>query len=511
MSNNRLLSLATVSSMTFASRILGFVRDTCIAHFFGAGTNTDAFVVAFRLPNLLRRIFAEGAFSQAFVPLLSQTNNRSPTETKNFVNGVFTLILITTALVTAIGLSVADPIIRVSAPGFVGKPSFYLSVNLLKITFPYIICISLVTLSAAILNINGKFAISAITPAILNIAMIVAIFVSQQYLKDRITYLAWGVLIGGIIQCLVQIYPLKKINLLPKWNTSFKQPMIKKLITQIGPAILGVSVIQLSLLLNTFFASFLPTGSISWIYYADRLMEFPTGLLGAAMVTVLLPEMSAAHANKDTNLYTNTIDWGLKITLLLAIPASVAIVSIGYDIIVCLFGYGQFGAKSAIETHRALVGYAIGLVPMIAVKVLAPAFYAKQDIKTPAKIAVLVLIITQTGNLLLTGYLQQMGLTLSISLGATFNAILLFHKLKKHGIYAPKPGWSKLITKIIIGSAIMLAFLKAVEPQSEQWFHWSSARRLLTISLICAGGCAVYLASLHMIGINIKKLIKNEH
>ncbi|WP_092486150.1 murein biosynthesis integral membrane protein MurJ [Candidatus Ichthyocystis hellenicum] len=511
MSNNRLLSLATVSSMTFASRILGFARDTCIAHFFGAGISTDAFVVAFRLPNLLRRIFAEGAFSQAFVPLLSQTSNQFPAETKNFINGVFTLILVTTTLVTVIGYFIADPIIRVSAPGFIGNPSFQLSIKLLKITFPYIICISLVTLSAAILNINGRFAVSAITPAILNLAMIAAVFLSQQHSGSGITYLAWGVLLGGILQCLVQIYPLKTINLLPKWNASFHQPLIKKLITQIGPAILGVSVTQLSLLLNTLFASFLPTGSISWIYYADRLMEFPTGLLGAAMVTVLLPEMSTAHAKKDTELYASTIDWGLKITLLLAIPASVAIVSIGYDIVVCLFGYGQFGAKSAMETHRALVGYAIGLVPMIAVKVLAPAFYAKQDIKTPAKIAVLVLIITQTGNLFLTGHLKQMGLTLSISLGAIFNALFLFRKLKKQGTYKPKPGWLKLITKISIGSIVMLAFLKALEPPAVQWFQWSAARRLSTITLICISGCAVYLISLQMIGLNIKKLIKNEH
>ncbi|WP_092411141.1 MULTISPECIES: murein biosynthesis integral membrane protein MurJ [Candidatus Ichthyocystis] len=512
MSTNRLRSLATVISMTLVSRIFGLIRDTCIAHIFGAGISTDAFVVAFRLPNLLRRIFAEGAFSQAFIPLLSHTKNYSSVEeTQQLINRVFTILVITTVSVTIFEYFVAKQIVSISAPGFIGKPSFDLCVTLLKITFPYIICISLTTLSAAILNVNDHFALPSVTPAILNIAMIAAAILSQLMSgSNKIIYLAWGVLTGGIVQCLVQIPSLKIRNLLPSWDINFGDKLVKKLIKQIAPAVLGVSVTQISILLNTLFASFLKTGSISWIYYADRLMEFPTGMLGAALVTVLLPEMSTAQAKRNLERYGNIVDWGLKLTFLLAIPASVAIIAIGYDIIVSLFGYGKFGIQAAIETQRALSGYSVGLLPIIAVKVLAPAFYAQQDIKTPAKLAILVLVITQTGNILLVRLYQQMGLTLSISLGAMFNATFLFYKLKSKGSYAPKPGWKNLIIKTIIGSSIMLIYLKMVEPEAPMWFQWSAIKRISIITAMCLSGCVVYFISLRATGIDIKKFLRNE-
>ena len=502
---NLLKTLATVSSMTLVSRILGFVRDVLIARLFGAGLVTDAFFVAFRIPNLLRRLFAEGAFSQAFVPVLSEyRTRRGDSETKLLVDRTATLLTLALFAATAIGVAAAPIIIYVSAPGFAGAPAkFDLTVAMLRITFPYILFISLVSLAGGILNTWSRFAIPALTPALLNLSFIFAALFFAPYFDPPVMVLAWAVFVGGALQLAFQIPPLVRIGMLPRPRLSFSDPGVRRILVLMAPAALGVSAGQVSLLINTIFASFLENGSVSWLYYADRLMEFPTGLLGVALGTILLPSLSKYHSASDEGEYSKLLDWGLRLTFILAAPAAVALAMLSVPLVATLFHYGRFGEHDLLMTRQALIAYSVGLLGLILVKVLAPGFYARQNIRTPVRIAIVTLIATQLMNAALIAPLKHTGLALAIGLGACLNAGLLYRQLRRHGIYQPQPGWGMFALKVAAALAAMALALWLAMGPVPWWLAASGTMRAAAVTGLVLLGGAAYFASLWLLGFRL--------
>jgi putative peptidoglycan lipid II flippase len=498
---NLLRTLAAVSSLTMVSRVLGYVRDFFIARVFGAGLLTDAFFVAFKIPNLLRRLFAEGAFSQAFVPILAEHKNRkTPEETRSLIDSISTVLLLALVAAAALGVAAAPLIVYLTAPGFAGEPEkFAVTVQLLRITFPYIVFISLVALSAGILNTWNRFAIPAITPALLNVAFILGAAFFAGYFDPPVLVLAWAVFAGGLLQLAFQIPFLLKMKLLPRWRLDFSHPGVRRVLLLMAPAAFGVSVSQVSLLLNQIFASFLPTGSVSWLYYADRLMELPAGVLGVAVGTILLPSLSRYHSAANTAEYSRLLDWGLRVTVLLAVPSAVALAVLALPLVTMLFQYGRFGADDAWMTRQALVAYSVGLVGIILVKILAPGFYARQNIATPVKIGVVTLIATQLMNLALVGPLRHAGLALAIGLGACLNALLLFLILRKDRIYVPQPAWPVFLLKVAAAVAFMAIVLFSTMGEPAWWLQagWQKVPAVLGLVVL---GTAAYASCLLMLG-----------
>jgi putative peptidoglycan lipid II flippase len=501
---NLLKALASVSSMTLLSRILGFVRDAVIARVFGAGVAMDAFVVAFKLPNLLRRLFAEGAFSQAFVPILAEyRNQRGEAATRQLINRVATLLLVVLAVVTLIGVLGAPVVIMLSAPGFAATPDkFALTVDLVRVVFPYILFMSMVALAAGVLNTWSRFMLPAFTPVLLNIAMIVAAAFVAPYFDPPILALAWGALLGGVMQVALQWYGLKRLGMLPRWDWAPGDQGVRRVLKLMAPAALGVSVAQVSLLINNIFASFLQTGSVSWLYYADRLMEFPTGMLGVALGTILLPSLAKHHADNDPAEYSKLLDWGLRLTLILAAPAALGLGLLAVPLIATLFHYGAFTTHDVEMTRLALIAYSIGLVGLILVKILAPGFFARQNIKTPVKIALFTLFATQAMNLLFVWHigLGHVGLALSIGLAACLNAAILFHQLRRQAIYQPQPGWWTFLLKLLLALVVMGVFLFFAKGSVQGWLQSDLFERIAHLGLLVAGGAGLYFACLGLLG-----------
>ncbi|OYT82655.1 MAG: murein biosynthesis integral membrane protein MurJ [Pseudomonas sp. PGPPP4] len=503
---NLLKSLAAVSSMTMLSRVLGFVRDTIVARTFGAGMATDAFFVAFKLPNLLRRIFAEGAFSQAFVPILAEYKAQQGEEaTRTFlayVSGLLTLVL---ALVTVLGMLAAPLVIWITAPGFADTPEkFALTSNLLRVTFPYILLISLASLAGAVLNTWNRFSVPAFVPTLLNVSMIIFALFLTPYFDPPIMAMAWATLVGGLAQFLYQLPHLKRIGMLVLPRLNLRDSGVWRVMRQMGPAILGVSVSQISLIINTIFASFLAAGSVSWMYYADRLMELPSGVLGVALGTILLPALSRTYAKADRQEYSRLLDWGLRLCFLLVLPCSAALALLSEPLTVSLFQYGRFDAHDALMTQRALVAYAVGLLGIILVKVLAPGFYAQQNIKTPVKIALFTLAVTQVLNLILIGPLQHVGLALAIGLAACLNAGLLFWQLRRHNLFIPQAGWTGFLLRLLIAVAVMTAVLVGLMQLLPSWSEGLMWQRLLRLGGLVAAGVLAYFASLFLLGFRVR-------
>ncbi|WGL99536.1 murein biosynthesis integral membrane protein MurJ [Arsenophonus sp. aPb] len=503
---NLLKSLAAISSMTMFSRILGFIRDAIIARFFGAGMATDAFFVAFRLPNLLRRIFAEGAFSQAFVPLLAEYKNQQGDEaTRTFIAYVSGLLTVILAIVTLAGILAAPWIIYITAPGFTDTPDkFDLTVRLLRITFPYILLISLVSLGGAILNTWNRFSVPAFAPTLLNISMIMSVLLLAPYCKPPIIALAWGVFAGGILQLLYQLPYLKKIGMLVLPRISLRNSGVWRVMKLMAPAIIGVSVSQISLIINTIFASFLQSGSVSWMYYADRLMELPTGVLGVALGTILLPSLAKSFSTGDHKEYQRLMDWGLRLCFLLALPCAIALAILAQPLTVSLFQYGNFTGYDAVMTQRALIAYCVGLMGLIIVKVLAPGFYSRQDIKTPVKIAIITLILTQLMNLAFIGPLKHAGLALSIGLAACFNALMLYWQLRRQAIFIPLAGWGKFLFKLVAALMVMVAVLLLVLNFMPAWEQGNMLIRIMRLLLVVFAGAISYFAALFVFGFRLR-------
>ncbi|AMK32920.1 murein biosynthesis integral membrane protein MurJ [Pseudomonas mosselii] len=499
---NLLKSLAAVSSITMISRVLGFVRDTILARVFGAGIATDAFFIAFKLPNLLRRIFAEGAFSQAFVPILAEYKTQQGEEaTRTFIAYVSGLLTLVLALVTVIGILAAPWVVWATAPGFVDSAQKYeLTTALLRVTFPYILLISLSSLVGAILNTWNRFSVPAFTPTLLNVAMIAFAVLLTPYFDPPIMALGWGVLAGGLAQLLYQLPALRKIGMLVLPRLNLRDSGVWRVLKQMLPAILGVSVSQISLIINTIFASFLVAGSVSWMYYADRLMELPSGVLGVALGTILLPTLAKTYANKDREEYSRILDWGLRLCFLLVLPCTLALAILAEPLTVALFQYGKFTAFDAAMTQRALIAYSVGLLAIILVKVLAPGFYAQQNIRTPVKIAVFTLVCTQLFNLALVGPLAHAGLALAISLGACLNAGLLFWKLRSQQLFQPQPGWMAFLLKLVLAVTLMSGVLLLGMHYLPAWEQGNMLARFLRLGGLIAAGVVTYFGCLYLCG-----------
>lgn len=471
-----LRSAATVSSITLLSRITGLVRDILIASSFGAGPLTDAFWVAFRIPNLLRRLFAEGAFSQAFVPILGQIRSTRPSEeVRVLLDRVALLLTAALMLVTLAGIIAAPWVVSAMASGMRAAdrhPEFQAAIWMTRLMFPYIVCMSLVAFASGVLNTWSRFAIPALTPVLLNVSMIAASLFLVPYFSIPIYALAAGVMIGGVAQLLVQWMALQRLGLLPRYSArlgqAWQDPVVQRIMKQMLPAILGVSVAQISLLINTNIATWLTPGSVTWLSFADRLMEFPTALLGVALGTVLLPRLSAAHAKNNTADYSHLLDWGLRLVVLLGLPAAMGLALLSDGLVATLFNYGAFSGDDVDQTQIAVMAYSAGLLGLLAIKILAPGFYARQNIRTPVKIAIIVLVLTQLFNLIFVPLYAHAGLALSIGLGAMVNALLLLTLLLRRKLYTPGPGWLKFLLRI----APSIAVLSTVLLIADQHLDW---------------------------------------
>ncbi len=507
---NHLKALLTVSGMTMISRVFGFVRDMLIARTFGAGLYTDAFFVAFKLPNLLRRVFGEGAFSQAFVPILAEyKTQRGEGETKQLVDHVSALLGLVLLAITTLGILGAPVIIMITAPGFHGTPDkFQLTVELLRITFPYILFISLTSLAGGVLNSYSKFAIPAFTPTLLNLSFIAFSLWLAPYFDPPVKALAWAVFVGGILQLGFQLPYLKKIGMFPRPRLNLKDPGVWRILKLMGPAIFGVSIGQISLLINMVFASFLKTGSVSWLYYADRLMEFPTGVLGVAVGTILLPSLSKHHAKGDPAEFSKLLDWGIRVTLLLTLPCALALALLATPLVCVLFYHGAFSPNDVAMTSQALMAYSLGLMGLVMVKVLAPGFYAKQNIKTPVKIGILTLAATQVLNVSLIDPLQHVGLALAIGLGACINTLLLYWKLRQYGVYQPQAGWRKFWLKLLAALVVLAVALWFAAGETEPWLHTSKMERVAHLAWIVVLGVLAYFGTLGLVGVRPRDFLR---
>jgi len=510
---NLLKAAASVSGMTLLSRITGFIRDMLIAVAFGAGAVTDAFFVAFRIPNLLRRLFAEGAFSQAFVPVLGEyRKHRGDEATRELAGKVMATLAFWLFIATVIGVVAAPAIVYLFAGGFAkDADKFALTVTMLRICFPYILFVSLVSFAAGLLNTYGAFKAPAFTPVLLNVSFIAFALLVAPRMDQPVVALAWAVFAGGLAQLLFQIPFLRHIGMLvrPRWDPTDEG--VVRILKLMGPAVLGVSVAQISLLINTHIASWLPHGSVSWLYYADRLMEFPSAMLGVALGTVLLPSLVRHHQAADPAAYSKLLDWGLRVSLLLAAPAAVALGLLAVPIVSTLFWHGDvFTRHDVIMTRHALIAYAAGLTGIILVKVLAPGFYARQNVRTPVKVAIATLVVTQLLNVAFVPWLEHAGLALSISLAACFNAGWLWFLMQRSGNFRPEPGWFAFLFRLAVALYLMGGALWYTMGRESSWFELPAGARAAKLTLVIITGAVAYFAALGVMGFRPRDFSRHE-
>ncbi|MBI5279291.1 MAG: murein biosynthesis integral membrane protein MurJ [Burkholderiales bacterium] len=517
-----LKAASTVSLLTLASRVTGLVRDLLMAAVFGATALTDAFNVAFRIPNLFRRLFGEGAFSQAFVPALAHAKERDGEEaTRRLVDAVATALAWSLLATCVIGVAGAPALVWALASGLRKDPhSFDAAVLMTRWMFPYIGFMSMVALAAGILNTWKRYAVPAATPVLLNLCMIAAAWLGAPWFKsmgiEPIYAMAAGVMAGGVLQLAVQVPVLARLGLLPRIGLAASQvrdawrdPGVRHVLGMMAPALLGVGVAQLSLLINTQIASHLATGSVTWLFYADRLMEFPTSLLGVALGVVLMPQLAAARATGDSDRYSAMLDWGLRLTVLLAVPAAAGLMLFATPLVATLFHYGAFRDTDVMQVSLALGGYGVGLLGLVAIKVLAPGFYADQDMRTPVRIAVAVLVITQLLNVALVPLLRHAGLALSIGIGALINAAWLLVGLKRRGSYEPGPGWGRFLLQVFAATALLAVYLMWAS-SSFPWLAWrntEAAHRVLMLAVLLAGSLAIYFGALWAAGLKLRQFV----
>ncbi len=511
---NLLRAASVVSLLTLASRITGLVREQMVAAAFGASVLTDAFNVAFRIPNLLRRLFAEGAFSQAFVPLLAECRTRDGEDaTRRLVDAVATVLAWVLLAVSLLGVLAAPALVWLMAQGLQQSGGFDVAVGLTRWMFPYIFFMSLVALSAGVLNTWRRFAVPAATPVLLNLSFIAAAGLLAPRLRawgiEPIYALAVGVMVGGVLQLAVQLPALARIGMLPRigigpaaWRAAWNHPGLGRVLRQMAPAVLGVSVAQVSLLINTQIASQLGAGAVSWLSYADRLMEFPTALLGVALGVVLLPQLSATQAEGDADRYAALLDWGLRLVLLLALPCAVALLVFPQALVAVLYHRGAFGAHDVNQTVTALMGYGAGLMGLIALKVLAPGYYARGDVRTPVKIAIVVLLLTQAMNLAFVPWFGHAGLALAIGCGALVNASWLLLGLHRRGSWRPQPGWAGFGLRVVVAAALMGALL-AWSARTHDWVALGAheAGRAGLLAAVLVGAAVLYFGVLALLGL----------
>ncbi len=513
-----LKSTLTVGTATIASRILGFLRDMVFARFFGASAATDAFFLAFKIPNFMRRLFAEGSFSLAFVPVLSEVRaHGSQRELKDLLDHVAGTLTAVLLVVTAIGVIAAPAVLAIFAPGWLieGRPEFQLSAEMLRITFPYIMLISLTAMAGGILNSFDKFLVPALTPILLNLSLIVAAVGFSGALEVPVSALAWGVLVAGFVQLAVQIPALMRLGLMPRPRWGWQHSGVRRILKLMIPTLIGSSVAQINLLFDSVIATFLVSGSVTWLYYSDRLLEFPLGVFGVALSTVILPNLSRKYARRDQQAFSATLDWALRLALLVTIPAALGLVVLAKPILIALFQYQAFQLSDVEMSAMSLMAYAIGLPAFIVVKVLAPGYYSRQDTKTPVRIAIIAMVTNMALNLLFVGtflYLQfkgpHTGLALASSVAAYLNAWLLYRGMRKDGSYTPEAGWRPIFVAIAAASLVMLAALWWQSSAPAEWAAGSAVSRAGRLGVLIALGLLAYGASLLLFGIRRRHLVQ---
>jgi len=520
MSHNLLKNTAIVGGMTLISRVLGLLRDVVLARWFGADAAMDAFFVAFKIPNFMRRLFAEGAFSQAFVPVISEYREQRPKEEVaalvNRVAGTLGGILLTLSIV---GVLASPVLVTMFAPGFYRDPvQFELAAQMLRMTFPYLLFVSLVAFAAGILNTYGRFAAASFVPVWLNVVLIGAAVLVSPLLQQPEFALAGAVFVAGVVQVLFLLPSLKRVGLLPRPTWDLRDAGVRRIMKLMLPGILGSSVAQINLLLDTLIASFLVAGSVSWLYYSDRLVEFPLGVFAIALSTVILPSLSRSHASDSVGEFSYTVDWGLRLVLLVGIPSAVGLFLLARPMLATLFQYGDFGGADVTMAGMSLMAYAAGLPGFMLVKVLAPAFYSRKDPRTPVRIAIIALL---TNMLLNVAFVVPMvlldipaphaGLALATSIAAWVNAGLLLRTLKSRQIYRPQPGWPRFFLQLALAVGALGALLLWAVPALAAWLQWSAWVRVAQLVLWVLAGAGIYFVALRVSGMDLKRLWRHAH
>lgn len=503
-----LKSTSLFSLMTLISRVFGVARDMVIAHFFGASASMDAFIIAFKIPNFMRRLFAEGAFSQAFVPVLAEyQKKRSLDEVRDFIAKIAGSLSLILTMVTLLGILFAPVVILIFAPGFHESAlRFALASDLLRITFPYLMLISLTAMAGAVLNTFGYFGVPALTPVLLNISMIIAAYFISPHFQEPIVALALGVLIAGISQLLFQLPFLYKRNLLVTPKLMFRDDGVKRVLKLMVPALFGVSIAQINLLIDTVFASFLKVGSVSWLFFTDRLTDFPLGVFGVAIATVILPHLSRNHALNDNQLFSRSLDWAIKLLLLIGIPAAAGLMFFATPLIAAFFGYGVFSSQDVIQTSKSLVTLGLGVPGFMLVKVLASGFYARQNIKTPVKVGAIAMLVNTVLCAILIFPLAHAGLTLASSVAGYLNAGILFYLLHKRKIYEIKStGWFKFFLQITIATGMMILYLVFVGHDLTYWMAKPLLIRICSVFMHVAIAGVIYLIALFGMGFKVSE------
>ncbi len=501
--------------MTLLSRVFGLLRDITLATVFGVSGGTDAFLIAFKIPNFMRRLFAEGAFSQAFVPVFSEYKEKHSREALHdlidHVAGSLGAVLL---LITAIGSIAAPLLVYLFAPGFWDEPErFDLTAEMLRITFPYLFFIALVAFTGGILNSYNRFAVPAFTPVVLNLCLIFAALWLAPLFEQPLMALAWGVAVAGVLQLLLQFPFLLKLKLFPIPRIRRRHQGVSKILRLMLPAVIGSSVAQINLLLDTIIASFLAIGSVTWLYYSDRMLEFPLGVLGIAIATVILPALSQQHASESREHFNQTLDWALKMVMLVALPAGLGLLLLAGPIIATLFQHGDFAATDTYMASLSLMAYILGLPAFILIKVLAPGFYSRQDTKTPVRIAIIAMVCNMALNILfvvpmvmLQYEAPHVGLALATSTSGYINAILLYRGLRKDSVYQPLPGWGRMISKMLVACTGMTAVLLYLTPGLEIWAWLTVLERVLFLASIIGTAAVIYFAILWLSGIRPDRL-----
>ncbi len=509
MSRKLLKSTLVVAAMTLVSRVSGLVRDIVFANVMGAGLMADAFFVAFRIPNFFRRIFAEGAFSQAFIPVYSEFREQGSAEDAgaflDHMTGMLGAILV---ILTLLGLWAAPEFVTVIAPGYIDEPDkFSITVDSLRLTFPYLLFISLVAMSAGILNTCGRFGVPAVTPVFLNLCMIAAALWVVPLAPNAAVGVSIGVLAAGLLQLAFQVPFLRREGALPFPRPSIRDEGVRRVFRLMLPAMFGVSVAQINILVGTLLASFLVTGSVSWLYYSDRIMEFPLGVFGIALATVMLPSLSKLHSRGHGEAFSEMLDWSLRWVCLISVPAMIGLILMAAPILSTLFLHGSTTPDDVRMMSFALVAYAVGLAAFVMVKVLAPGFFARQDTKTPVKVAAVSMVVNIILSLILVSPMRHTGLALATSLAAWVNALLLLHLLMQEGIFKPRPGWIKFLSKVGAAGIAMSAVLIWGVASPDEWAARGTVERALYLSGWIGAAAAVYFLVILACGIRPDQLI----
>ncbi len=508
-----LRSSFVVGTMTMLSRVLGLLRDVVFARFIGAEAGADAFFVAFKIPNFMRRLFAEGAFAQAFVPVLSEYRAQgSQAAVRHLIDRVAGCLGLVLLSITLLAVMAAPLLATIFAPGFMDDAvKFTLTSEMIRITFPYLLLISLTGLAGAILNSYDRFAVPAFTPVLLNVCLIVAALLVTPYFDQPVFALAWGVFAAGVLQLLFQLPFLWRLQLLPQPKVDWQDEGVVRVLKLMAPALFGVSVSQINLLLDTVLASFLPTGSVSWLYYSDRLSELPLGVFAIAVATVILPSLSRRHADQDPAVFSATLDWALRMIVFIALPASLALSVLAEPILYTLFQYGKTTAHDIVMSTLSLRAYALGLLAFMLIKVLAPGYFARQDTKTPVKIGIVAMAANMLLNLLFVLPLYfyfnigHVGLALATSCSAYLNAFLLYRGLRRQQVYRPQPGWLRLAGRYLLANAsmvlVLLLGLQVLAYNFGSWSDWQWWQRSSWLALLCVAGLLAYGMALLLSGL----------